>query len=265
MTQHFSCGVNLEGVLEFIVNEDWDGIDRFLDHFQQTCLSLKHAPIPVVAAPSGLSLGGGFEVVLHADKVIFHANSVTGLVETLVGVVPGGGGVKEILHRWHDREGDVTKAAWQAFMNIGYGKTARSPLEAEPLMMYREGIDDYVMNRDRLLQTAVDATLALSSAYCASGGPTRRPALRMPGREVWQEMRDWLLKTQRKGYLTPHDVTTGSQIAMIVTGGDVDAGTSMTENEICDLERKAFLTLAKTDETRARIQFMLEYGSPLRN
>jgi 3-hydroxyacyl-CoA dehydrogenase len=263
--QHFSCGVNLEGVLESIVNEDWNGIDEFLDHFQQTCLSLKHAPIPVVAAPSGLSLGGGFEVVLHSDKVIFHANSVTGLVETLVGVVPGGGGVKEILHRWHDREGDVTKAAWKAFMNIGYGKTARSPLEAEPLMMYREGIDDYVMNRDRLLQTAVDATLALSSAYGSSGGPTRRPALEMPGRTVWQEMQDWLVKTQEKGYLTPHDVTTGSQIAMIVTGGDVDAGTPMTENEICGLERKAFLTLAKTDETRARIQFMLEYGSPLRN
>ena len=263
--QHFSCGVNLEGVLEFVMNEDWNGIDRFLDHFQQTCLSLKHAPIPVVSAPSGLSLGGGFEVVLHSDKVIFHANSVTGLVETLVGVVPGGGGVKEILHRWHDREGDVTKAAWQAFMNIGYGKTARSPLEAEPLAMYREGIDDYVMNRDRLLQSAVDATLALSSAYCSSGGPTRRPALEMPGREVWQEMQDWLLKTQTKGYLTPHDVTTGTQIAMIVTGGDVDAGTSMTENEICDLERKAFVTLAKTEETRARIQYMLEYGSPLRN
>jgi 3-hydroxyacyl-CoA dehydrogenase len=102
-------------------------------------------------------------------------------------------------------------------------------------MMYREGIDDYVMNRDRLLQTAVDATLALSSAY----EPTRRPALRMPGRDVWQEMQDWLLKTQRKGYLTPHDVTTGTQIAMIVTGGDVDAGTAMTENEICDLERHA--------------------------
>ena len=263
--QHFSCGVNLEGVLEFVMNEDWNGIDRFLDHFQQTCLSLKHAPIPVVSAPSGLSLGGGFEVVLHSDKVIFHANSVTGLVETLVGVVPGGGGVKEILHRWHDREGDVTKAAWQAFMNIGYGKTARSPLEAEPLAMYREGIDGYVMNRDRLLQSAVDATLALSSAYCSSGGPTRRPALEMPGREVWQEMQDWLLKTQTKGYLTPHDVTTGTQIAMIVTGGDVDAGTSMTESEICDLERKAFVTLAKTEATRARIQHMLEYGSPLRN
>lgn len=259
--QHFSCGVNLEGVLSFVLNEDWDGIDQFLDHFQQTCLSLKHAPIPVVSAPSGLSLGGGFEVVLHSDKVIYHANSVTGLVETLVGVVPGGGGVKEILHRWNDRESDVTKAAWQAFMNIGYGKTARSPLEAEPLAMFREGVDDYVMNRDRLLQTAVDATSALSADY----RPTKRPALEMPGRDVWQKMQEWLTKTQEKGFLTPHDVTTGTQIAMIVSGGDVDAGTSMTENEICDLERKAFITLAKTDETRARIQYMLEYGSPLRN
>ena len=258
---HFSCGVNLEGVLKFIESEDWNGIDQFLDHFQQTCLSLKHAPIPVVAAPSGLSLGGGFEVVLHSDKVIFHANSVTGLVETLVGVVPGGGGVKEMLHRWYDREGDVTRAAWQAFTNIGYGKTARSPLEAEPLAMFREGIDEYVMNRDRLLQTAIDATLALSGNYQA----TRRPPLEMPGREVWQEMQEWLARTRDKGFLMPHDVTTGAQIAMIVTGGDVDAGTVMTENEICALERKAFLTLAKTEQTRARIGFMLEHGSPLRN
>jgi 3-hydroxyacyl-CoA dehydrogenase len=259
--QHFSCGVNLEGVLQKIINEDWDGIDSFLDHFQQTCLSLGHAPIPVVSAPSGLSLGGGFEVVLHSDKVIFHANSVTGLVETLVGVVPGGAGVKEILHRWYDREGDVTKAAWQAFMNIGYGKTARSPLEAEPLVMFRKGIDEYVMNRDRLLKTAIDATLELAYDY----SPSRRAALGMPGREIWQEMQDWLKNTQEKGHLTPHDVMTGTQIAMIVSGGDVDAGVMMTENEICDLERKAFLTLAKTHETRARIEHMLQYGSPLRN
>lgn len=259
--QHFSCGVNLEGVLEFIINEDWEGIDRFLDHFQQTCLSLKHAPIPVVSAPSGLSLGGGFEVVLHSDKVIFHANSMTGLVETLVGVVPGGAGVKEILHRWHEHEGDITKAAWKAFMNIGYGRTASSPLEAGPLMMFRDGIDAYVMNRDRLLQTAIDATLELAYDY----SPTRRVPLGMPGREVWQEMQGWLSQTHQKGHLTPHDVSTGTQIAMIVTGGDVDKGIMMSENDICDLERKAFITLAKTDETRARIEHMLEYGSALRN
>jgi len=259
--QHFSCGVNLDSVLNFIRNEDLDGLDSFLDDFQQTMLSMMHAPIPVVAAPSGLSLGGGFEVVLHADKVIFHANSVTGLVETLVGVVPGGGGVKEILYRWHARLGDINKAAWQAFMNIGYGKTASSPLEAEPLAMFRDGIDDYVMNKDRLLDTAIRASLQLSSGYSA----VRHAPLQMPGREVWQKMKEWLQKTHEKGHLTPHDVTTGTQIAMIVTGGDIDAGTELSESDICDLERKAFLTLAKTKETKARIEHMLRHGSPLRN
>ena len=87
----------------------------------------------------------------------------------------------------------------------------------------------------------------------------------MPGRDVWQEMQDWLEKARDNGQLTPHDVTTGTRIAMIVTGGDVDAGTLMSENDLCDLERKAFLTLARTAETKARIEFMLEHGSPLRN
>lgn len=259
--QHFSCGVNLDGVLKHIVNEDWEGLDTFLDHFQQTCLSLRYAPIPVVAAPSGLSLGGGFEVVLHTDKVIFHANSVTGLVESLVGVVPGGGGVKETLYRWYEHRDDIVKSAWDAFMNIGYGKTAASPLEAARLMMFREGIDEYVMNRDRLLDTATTAVNGLCGDYTVE----RRGSLRMAGREVWQEMIAWLEKTRDKGHLTPHDVTTGTQVAMIVTGGDVDSGTAMTENDICDLERRAFLTLARTAETRARVEHMLNFGTPLRN
>ncbi|MBT8080600.1 MAG: enoyl-CoA hydratase/isomerase family protein [Gammaproteobacteria bacterium] len=259
--QHFSCGVNLEGVLAHILAGDWEGLDAFLDHFQQTCLSLRHAEIPVVAAPSGLSLGGGFEVVLHTDKVIFHANSVTGLVESLVGLVPGGGGVKEILYRFVDHRGDAEKAAWDAFMNVGYGKTASSPLKAAPLMMFREGIDEYVMNRDRLLDTACAAVDDLAPAYA----PERRGALPMVGRNVYQDMLRWLEKTGDKGQLTPHDVTTGSQVAMIVTGGDVDSGTPMTENDICDLERKAFVSLAQTAETRARVEHMLKFGSPLRN
>jgi 3-hydroxyacyl-CoA dehydrogenase len=190
-------------------------------------------------------MGGGFEVLLHSDKVIFHANSVTGLVESLVGVVPGGGGVKEMLYRWYEREGDMNKAAWQAFMNIGYGRTARSPLEAGPLAMFREGVDDYLMNRDRLLDTAMRTVVDMSGD--------------------WAEMIEWLQRTLEKGHLTPHDITTGAQIAMIVTGGDVDAGTELTENDLLALERKAFVALGKTDETRARIEFMLEHGSPLRN
>jgi 3-hydroxyacyl-CoA dehydrogenase len=259
--QHFSCGVNLQAVLGFIEREDWDGLDAFLDHFQRTVLAMQAAPIPVVAAPSGLSLGGGFEVVLHADKVVCHANSVTGLVETLVGLVPGGGGVKEMLYRWTERHGDVVKGAWSAFMNIGHGRTARSPLEAEDLAMFRPGIDDFVMNRDRLLSTATQAIESLAAAY----RPRRREPLPMPGRDTYADMRAWLADALENGRLAPHDVETGSQVAMIVTGGDVDPGTPLADNEICELERKAFLTLARSDATRARIEFMLEHGRPLRN
>jgi len=259
--QHFSCGADLQSILGFIANKDFDGLDGFLDHYQQTLLAMKYAPIPVVAAPSGLSMGGGFEVLLHTDKVIYHANSVTGLVESLVGVVPGGGGVKEMLYRWSERHGDTIKGAWSAFMNIGYGKTARSPLEAEPLAMFRDGVDDYIMNRDRLLETARREVLAMADGYCVQ----RRTPLAMPGRDVRAEMVEWLEKAHEKGHLTPHDVTTGTQIAMIVTGGDIAAGTELTENDLCTLERKAFVSLGRTDETRARIEFMLEHSTPLRN
>jgi len=259
--QHFSCGANLESILQFVVNKDMEGLDRFLDHYQQTLMSMKYARIPVVAAASGLSMGGGFEVLLHTDKVIYHANSVTGLVETLVGVVPGGGGVKEMLYRWFEHDGDINKAAWHAFMNIGYGKTARSPLEAEPLAMFRKGVDEFIMNRDRLLDTAMSSVSEMVSGYQA----VRRIPLAMPGRDLCTEMTQWLQKTHDKGHLTPHDVTTGSQVAMIVTGGDIDAGTILTEDELLALERKAFVTLGQTDQTRDRIQFMLEHGTPLRN
>ncbi|MBJ89937.1 MAG: acetoacetyl-CoA reductase [Woeseia sp.] len=259
--QHFSCGVNLEGVLDFIHREDFDGIDQFLHHFQQTCLSLRDSPIPVIAAPSGLSLGGGYEVVLHADKVIYHANSVTGLVESLVGVVPGGGGVKEILYRWIEEENNVEQGAWQAFMNIGYGKTARSPLEAAELCMFRSGIDDYVMNRDRLLYSAIRIGNAIKEDYV----PRSRKKVAVAGPQVFEKMVAWLENAHHKGHLTPHDVTTGSQIAMIVTGGDIAQGIEVTEQHFLDLERKAFVHLAQTVETRARIKHMLEYGSPLRN
>lgn len=146
-------------------------------------------------------------------------------------------------------------------MTVGYGKTAGSPLEAQPLAMFRSGIDDFVMNRDRLLDTAVKAVLELARGYV----PGQHQSLKMPGREVWQAMQEWLHKTQRKGHLTPHDVTTGTRVAMIVTGGDVDAGTLMTEDEILALERKAFLELAATPQTKARLRHMLEYGIPLHN
>jgi 3-hydroxyacyl-CoA dehydrogenase len=199
--------------------------------------------------------------LLHTDKVIYHANSVTGLVESLVGVVPGGGGVKEMVYRWTEQTGDHVKGAWQAFMNVGYGKTARSPLEGAELCLFREGVDEYLMNRDRLFDRASEAALALVDAY----SPPSRGPIAAAGSGAREEMIEWLDKAHSKGRLTPHDVTTGSQIAMIVTGGDADAGAEISEQDLCDLERKAFVTLCATPETRARIEHMLDYGTPLRN
>ena len=259
--QHFSCGVNLENVLNFINQEDFDGLDSFLNHFQQSCLLLRNSPIPVIAAPSGLSIGGGFEIVLHANKVIYHSNSVTGLVESLVGVVPSGGGVKEMLYRWTNYENNAEKGAWQTFMNIGYGKTARSPLEAIELCMFNKNTDDYVMNRDRLLETAIKSIDKLTNKD-SKNTPASIPAA---GHKVYNDMVAWLEKTHKKGHLTPHDVTTGSKIAMIVCGGDVEPGKMISEQDLLNLERKAFLELAQTKETHARIKYMLEHGSPLRN
>ena len=260
-SSHFSCGVNLECIAAFIQEKDWEGLNGFLDHFQKTMKKMKYSNIPVISAPAGLSIGGGFEVVLHTDRAVFHANSVTGLVESLVGVVPGGGGVKEMLYRWRDVKNNETEAAWATFMNIGYGKTAQSPMQGKEFAMYRENQDTFVMNRDRLLDTAIDLTIQTSEKY----SPTYRNNFVMPGREVWKEMQEWLDKTHKKGYLTPHDVTTGTQIAMIVTGGDINAGISMSEDDLFGLERRAFLKLAKTDQTKNRINHMLSYGKPLRN
>lgn len=258
---HFSCGVNLEAVLAYIDAGDWPGLDAFLADFQNTVAALQAAPLPVVAAPAGLSLGGGFEVVLHCDAVVFHANSVTGLVESLVGLVPSGGGVTETLRRWYARTGDIEQAAWQAFKTIGYGRTAASPLEAEPLAMFREGVDDWLMNRDRLLDAAMRKARQLAGRYT----PPAWEPLPAAGPTVHAAMCDWLARARDDGKLTAHDVTTGAQIARIVTGGGADAGARLGRRDWFALERGAFLALARTAETRARIAHMLDFGTPLRN
>ncbi len=262
--QHFSCGVNLEEVREFIRKDDLDGLDKFLDHFQQTVHKMAVADFPVVVATPGMSIGGGFEVVLHAHHVVGHANSVMGLVESLVGVIPSGGGVKELLYRWVEKLGlktsDIQEASWKAFMCIGYGRTASSPMLAEDLAMLRES-DEYLMNRDRMLDTALD--------YIHSGAKAihyDRSELTMPGKEIYHEMAEWLDKGLAKGWFTPHDTIVGRAVASIVTGGeDVEAGTVWTEQDLYDAERRAFLSLVQTEATQARINSMLDLGQTLRN
>lgn len=255
--QHFSCGVNLTAFRGFFETEDYTGIDNFLNYFQQTMHAINTCPLPVIAAPAGMSIGGGFEVVLAADHVIGHANSVMGLVEASVGVVPGGGGCKEYLYRWYEVLGDIKAAAWKAFMLVGYGWTAKSPIEAtEQAMLYPE--DQYMMNRDRLLGEA------LSQLDKVKKAKPRKP-LPMAGENTYREMMDWLFEAEDQQKITSHDVAVGSELARIFTGGKIKPNTMMSEQDLFDLERESFLRLAKSSDTQARIVSMLDQGSPIRN
>ena len=255
--QHFSCGVSLWSVRNFFEKNDFDSLDAFLIYFQNTMLQMRNSKLPVIAAPVGMSIGGGFEVVLHADHVVSHANSVMGLVESFVGVVPAGGGCKETLYRWAENLGDNHSAAWKSFMNIGLGRRANSPQEADALSMRRAN-DVFHMNRDRILNNA------LSSINKVSKAKAREP-IALSGAEHFQEMLDWLSTNHHKGMLSQHDVTVGTEIGRIMTGGNCPSGTIFTEQDILDAERSSFITLAKTQETQARIVSMLDNGITLRN
>ena len=255
--QHFSCGVSLWSVRNCFEKNDFDGLDDFLAYFQNTMLQMRNSSLPVVAAPVGMSIGGGFEVVLHADHVVSHANSVMGLVESFVGVVPAGGGCKEMLYRWTEKLNDTQKGAWKSFMNIGLGRKANSPQEADALSMRRPG-DTFQMNRDRILDAALSTLGATKKA-------AKREPLALSGAEHYQEMLEWLEVNHKKGMLTPHDVTVGTEIGRVMSGGECPAGTVFSEQDILNAERSSFIRLAQTQEPQARIIAMLDNGITLRN
>ena len=261
--RHFSCGVNLSMVREYFRHDDMDGLDHFLRTFQQTVIAMRNANFPVVVAPVGLSIGGGFEVVLHGKQVICHANSVMGLVESTVGLVPSGGGCKEMLYRWIEKlksGDDIAEASWKAFMNTGYGKTASSPQQAVALSMMRNN-DSYEMNRDRIYSSAVRAIESAKSQQAF-----KRSDLLMPGQPVFDEMREWLHRAHKvDGILTAHDIVVGTEIARIMSGGDIISGTCCTEQEILDSERTSFLSLVQNPATQARINGMLDAGETIGN
>ncbi len=258
---HFSMGVNLGFILEAAREERWDTIDRMLIEFQDSCTALRDAPLPVVAAPAGMALGGGFEVVMHCDAVQANVNCTLGLVETLVGLVPGGGGCKELLRRWTPPDdADPVAGALRAFEVIGMGKTASSPDEARPMRFLR-GRDRSTMNRDRLLAEARAFALALAEGYSPPGVPVLR-AVGAPGREA---MRALLGRLRSKGIATEHDEVVGTALAHVLCGGDRRAGEPLDEAEVHALEREAFVRLARTEATRARIAHLLATGRPLRS
>lgn len=259
--QHFSAGVNLERFKAFIEAGDWDGIDRFLHDFQMAVEALLYCDAPVVGAPSGLAIGGGYEVLAHCDHVVAHSNSVLGLVETVVGVVPGGGGVKETYLRWHERTGSWEEAAFKTFNQIGYGQTGSSPDLAAELAYFEPQRDTQVMNRDRLVEAALAQLAKMREGY----KPRARPQFTLAGGEAYQRAMELLEKGREKGWFFPHDVTVASRISWIVTGGEGSSPASASERDMYAREREAFIQLAKTPETLARINGMLSGKGVPRN
>ena len=258
--QHFSAGVDLNAFRTLIEARDWAGIDAFLKRFQDAVFKLKYTPVPVVGAPSGLAAGGGYEVLTHCDKLVVHTNSVMGLVEAAVGVVPGGGGVKDTYFRWHAAKGNWDDAAWQTWMNLGYAATGSSPQLSARMQYFREGHDETVMNRDRLLPRAIALVGELQDGYAAPA----EPLATLASAELHAEMDSFMQEGVSRGDFMPHDRTVAMEIAGIVLRGDGD-GDTVSEHDLYARERRAFINLCQTAETHARIASMLDDGAAIRN
>ena len=254
--QHFSAGVDLAAVLALIRAQDWHGIDGFLQRFQDAVRAMRDTPVPVIAAPSGLAIGGGYEVILHADQIIAHGNSVFGLVEAGVGLVPGGGGVKETLRRWLNACADAEKAAWETWMQIGYARTGTSPALSARLQYFLPARDKMEMNRDKLMARAL---AAIEAFHQAGYVPPPAPALRLPGCALLKRMEDFMDAGVAKNKFSPHDKTVAMAVGGIVVSEDAQ-GEVVSEGEMFARERRAFLQLAQTPETLARIANLMEGG-----
>ena len=262
--ENFSVGANL-GLAMFLYNVAlWDQIGERIAEGQQSLLALRDAPFPVVAAPTGLALGGGCEVLLNCDAVAAHAELYTGLVEVGVGVLPAWGGSKEMLVRHSldkKRPGGPMPAIGKAFETIAMAKVAKSAAEAVALKYLRPS-DTIVPNRDRLLATAKARALELAADYRPPGPP---PRLALPG-PAGRVALDLMIEGLRlQGKATPHDITVSRAVATILTGGDTDITQSVGEEELLALELREFMKLVRTPETLDRIEHMLSTGKPLRN
>ena len=258
--QHFSAGVDLNAFRSLIEASDWDGIDAFLARFQDAVCKLKYTPVPVVGAPSGLAAGGGYEVLAHCDRLVVHTNSVMGLVEAGVGVVPGGGGIKDTYLRWHAAKGSWDEAAWQTWMNIGYGATGSSPQLSARMMYFRDGHDETVMNRDRLLPRAIEMIAEMQDGYKTPPPPVAQLA----AGGLAEKMEDFMQQGIDRGDFFPHDKTVAMAIASVMLRGSGD-GETADEAALYARERAAFIRLAQTSETHDRIRTMLDDGAAVRN
>jgi 3-hydroxyacyl-CoA dehydrogenase len=261
-SMQFSAGVNLSYTMEFANKGDFKSIEKFVGYFQETCKHLKYSEHPVVSAPSGLTLGGGFEVMVQSNFVASHTNIVVGLVETIVGLIPAGGGCKEMLARWletDEAKNDPHYAPLKVFDIIGYGKTATSPVEAEP-MKYLKPEDKKIMNRNSLLE--------ISKEILNNNKDFKAPLetkFKLPGKAVKEEMNKILEKLYNDKVILDHGLLVAQELAHVLSGGDTTIDKTLSEDDLYKLELDAFMRLIETKETQDRIKHTLATGKPLVN
>jgi 3-hydroxyacyl-CoA dehydrogenase len=261
--ENFSAGANLGLLMQAFHNSDWSAVEQLVIKGQQTYKALKYAPFPVVGAPSGLALGGGCEILLHCDAIQAHAELYIGLVETGVGLIPGWGGCKEYLRRWlalPKRPGGPIPPIVKAFETIGMGKVSKSAVEANELLFLAHS-DGITMNKNRLLADAKEKVLSLSNNYI-----TPQPCVYpMPGKTAKILLSMGIRAFHLLGKATDYDVEVSEKLAFVLSGGNSDITSPLTEDDMLALELEAFLALVKQPGTLARLEHMLKTGRPLRN
>ena len=234
-----------------------------LNNFQQSLYQLQHAKFPVVSCPSGLAIGGGYEVVSQTSFVAAHANSILGLVETLVGLIPAGGGCKEMLRRWSNHpeiNNDPKLLSLKVFNLIGYATTADSPTKAKTQMFLNEN-DVMVMSKDRLLEEAENIILTKKENYTSLDDAS----FILPGKTVLSSMEDILNELHEKKVIGVHGLEVGKKLGYMLSGGETDASKKLSEQNIYDLEREIFIDLISQKPTQERIRHTLDTGKPLFN
>ncbi|HZM97207.1 MAG TPA: 3-hydroxyacyl-CoA dehydrogenase NAD-binding domain-containing protein [Vicinamibacterales bacterium] len=263
---HFSAGANLMLVLLEAQEENWDELDLMVRTFQQATMGLRYAAVPVIVAPAGLTLGGGCEIALHADRVQIAGETYLGLVEVGVGLIPAGGGTKEMVARAAEQmvpgSTDFLPTVQRAFETIGFAKTSASGPDAIRLG-YLRPVDAVTMNRDRLISDAKARALErVREGYTA---PARRIAIAVGGDSVSATLKLGVHLAWKAGRISDHDKLIGRRLATIMAGGDLPHASQVSEQHLLDLEREAFLGLLAEPKTRERIQHTLKTGKTLRN
>ena len=263
---NFSVGANIGMIFMMAAEQEYDELNAAIKYFQDSMMRMRYSAIPTISAPHGMALGGGCEISMHADKVVAAAETYIGLVEFGVGVIPGGGGSKEMALRASDtfHKGDVELNVLQDyFLTIGMAKVATSAYEAFDLGILQKGKDIVVVNKDRQIATAKAHAILMADAGYTQ--PVRRQDVKVLGKQALGMFLVGTDSMEDSKYISEHDQKIANKLAYVMAGGDLSEPTMVSEQYLLDLEREAFLSLCTERKTLERIQHMLKTGKPLRN